>query len=325
MGSNAHQNGWRHAVGRVASAGGKPSAGMERHPAPPRRSAPLLAGLPDSPPACRLSAVIIAHNEEDRLGDCLRSLRDVADEILLVDDHSTDRTGEIAWFHGARILTRRFDRAARQMNFGIEAARGEWILIIDADERLSPALAEEIAAVLSRPAAHAAYDFPRQNVVFGRFLRYGGNYPDYNSARLFLRGRAWFEDQPVHARLIVEGSTGRLRGDLLHLTAPDLHHYLAKFNAYTSLEAERMESGGVRYSLTRMMLHSLAHLGYRLIVQCAFLDGAAGLQYVFLGFLYDIIRYLKLRERQRRRPQAASAAATSAQPMGNGAPYAYRR
>jgi len=288
-----------------------------------RQVAPLFAGLPDSPPVLRLSVVIITHNEEARIGECLRSVREIADEIVLVDDHSTDRTTGIARFYGARILTRSFDWAARQMNHGIEAARGRWILIIDADERLTPELAGEIRRILEQPPRHAGYYFPRRNVVFGQWLRHGGNYPDYNSARLFLRGMAWFEEEPVHARLLLQGSAGYLVGDLLHLTAPDLQHYFTKFNAYTSLEAERMERCGVHYSFARMMAHSLAHAGQRLIVRGAFLDGATGLQYVFLGFLYDLLRYLKLRERQlRRKQEQAGALAPSAIPPGD--PYAYR-
>lgn len=257
----------------------------------------------------RLTAVIIAHNEEARIADCLESIDGVADEILLVDDGSTDHTVAIAHSFGARVLTRPFDTAARQMNFGIQSAQGKWILIIDADERLTPELADEIRRTLDGPEAHQAYYFPRCNIVFGRWLRHGGNYPDYNSARLFLRGWAWFEDEPVHARLLLQGSAEYLRGQLLHLTAPDLDHYLGKFNPYTSFEAERMQRRDVRYSFPRMAGHALYHLLRRLVVQAAFLDGVEGLQYVFLGFMYDIIRYLKLRERQMRPSSLASASA----------------
>lgn len=255
----------------------------------------------------RLSAVIIAHNEEARLEDCLRSITGVVDEIVLIDDGSTDATVAIARSFGARVLTRPFDTAARQMNFGIRAARGQWILIIDADERLTRELADEIRQVLDAPEACQAYYFPRRNIVFGRWLRHGGNYPDYNSARLFLHGWAWFEDQPVHARLLLHGNAGYLRGQLLHLTAPTLEHYLGKFNAYTSFEAERMQNSGVRYSWLRMAGHALYHVVRRLVVQAAFLDGVAGLQYVFLGFMYDVIRYWKLRERQLRSPSSMAA------------------
>lgn len=255
-----------------------------------------------------LSAVVIAHNEEARIEDCLRSVTGIADEIVLVDDGSTDATVAIAHSFGARVLTRPFDTAARQMNFGIQSARGKWILIIDADERLTPELRDEIRQTLDEPERHQAYYFPRCNIVFGRWLSHGGNYPDYNSARLFLRGSAWFEDEPVHARLLLQGSAGYLRGPLLHLTAPGLDHYFGKFNAYTSFEAERMQSRGVRYSFPRMAGHALCHLLRRLVVQAAFLDGVEGLQYAFLGFLYDVIRYLKLRERQMRPPSLAAAA-----------------
>src|SRR5690348_13458869 len=137
-----------------------------------------------------LSVVVIARNEEARIEDCLRSLAGVADEIVLVDDGSTDRTVAIAESFGARVLSRAFDTAARQMNFGVRAARGRWILIIDADERLTPELAEEIRQTVDGPEVHQAYYFPRRNIVFGCWLRHGGNYPDYNSARLFLRGWA---------------------------------------------------------------------------------------------------------------------------------------
>ncbi len=265
----------------------------------------------------RLSAVIIAHNEAALIEDCLRSIAGVADEIVLVDDGSTDATAALARLMGARVLTRSFDTAARQMNFGIQSARGDWILIIDADERLSAELADEIRQTLDDPEPYQAYYFPRRNIVFGRWLRHGGNYPDYNSARLFRRGWAWFEDEPVHARLLLQGSAGYLRGQLLHLTAPNLERYLGKFNAYTSFEAERMQRHGVRYSFPRMAGHALYHLLRHLLVQAAFLDGAEGLQYVFLEFIYDIIRYLKLRERQMHPSSSPVASARNA--------HAYRR
>ena len=258
--------------------------------------APPPPGCSLQPAALRLASVTIVQNEALRLPDCLASLRGLVDEMIVVDGYSTDATLAVAAAFTPRVLLRHFDCAAHQMNFGIAQARADWVLVVDADERVPAPLAAEIRAVLARPTPHAAFMMPRANHVFGRWLRHGGNFPDYNAPRLFRRAHARFEAQPVHARLRVEGSCGRLATPLLHLGYPDLASYFAKFNRYTSWEAERMATAGERFRWRRMVAVTGGHLAERLVRRRADRDGVPGWIYLGLGGLYDLVRFLKLRE-----------------------------
>lgn len=262
----------------------------------------------ESPDRPRLSAVIITRDEERRLPACLACLRGVADEVIVVDDHSRDRTRRIAAGWGARIYSRHFDWSGRQMNYGLEQVRTPWVLIIDADERLSEELKREIDRVLREPGEYRGFFLPRQNHVFGRWLRHGGNYPDYNAVRLFHRGCGWFRDQPIHSPLDLDGRAGYLRGPLLHDSYRNLHEYYAKFNSYTSLEAEGMRRKGRRFSWIRMLGHAGGHFAQRLLWQSAYLDGWPGVVYCLLGLHYDLVRYWKLREHETGRQPAAGTA-----------------
>ncbi len=246
----------------------------------------------------QLSAVIITRDEERRLPACLDSLRGLADEMIVVDDHSRDRTRRIAADRSARIYARHFDWSARQMNYGLEQARAPWVLIIDADERLSDELKREIRTVLLDPGEYRGFFLPRQNHVFGRWLRHGGNYPDYNAVRLFRRGCGRFQDQPIHSPLELDGRAGYLRVPLLHDSYRNLHEYYSKFNSYTSLEAEGMRRKGRRFSWTRMLGIAGGHFARRLLWQSAYLDGWPGVVYCLLGLHYDLVRFWKLRERE---------------------------
>ncbi|MHB8734103.1 MAG: glycosyltransferase family 2 protein [Terriglobales bacterium] len=246
----------------------------------------------------RLASVTIVQNEAARLHDCLASLRGLVDEMIVVDGYSVDATLVTAAAFTRRIFLRHFDCAAHQMNFGVAQARADWVLIVDADERVPAALAEEIRGVLAAPPRHAAFMMPRANRVLGRWLRHGGNFPDYNAPRLFRRGQARFEPQPVHARLHVNGKCGRLATPLLHLSYPDMESYFAKFNRYTTWEAERMAAAGERFRWRRLATVTCGHAAQRLFRQRADRDGAAGWIYLGLGGLYDVVRYLKLRERE---------------------------
>ncbi len=252
---------------------------------------------PESRGRLQLSAVIITRDEERHLPACLDSLRGVADELIVVDDHSRDRTRPIAAAWGARIYARHFDWSARQMNYGLEQARAPWVLLIDADERLSDELKQEIRTVLLDPGGCRGFFLPRKNHVFGRWLRHGGNYPDYNAVRLFRRGCGRFRDQPIHSPLELDGRAGYLRAPLLHDSYRNLHDYYAKFNSYTSLEAEGMRRKGRHFSWPRMLTTAGGHFVRRLIWQSAYLDGWPGVVYCLLGLHYDLVRFWKLRER----------------------------
>ncbi|MCU0235456.1 MAG: glycosyltransferase family 2 protein [Acidobacteria bacterium] len=170
----------------------------------------------------KISAVIITYNEEDRLPDALASLREVADEIVVVDSHSTDRTVEIAREAGARVMQNRFEDYGQQKNFAMAQAGHEWVLNLDADERVSPDLQRAIAGLKEKdvPTGIAAFAIKRKTYYLGRWIRHSGWYPD-RKVRLFRKDAAAWQGR-VHERLDVRGAVARLDGAILHFTYRDI-------------------------------------------------------------------------------------------------------
>jgi glycosyltransferase involved in cell wall biosynthesis len=247
----------------------------------------------------KVSAVIITRNEEAMLADCLETVA-FADEIVVVDSRSSDRTVEIARAHGARVVvTADWPGFGRQKNRAVDAATGDWILSLDADERVTPELRDEILAVLASGDA-AAYEMPRLSNYCGRFMRHGGWWPDHVT-RLFRRGRARFSDDLVHERLIVEGETGRLRNHLLHFAFENLEEVLEKVNRYSSSGAEMAWSRGKTGSLSGAVLRGLWAFARTYFLKAGFLDGREGFMLAVSNAEGTYYRYLKLMLRGRQK------------------------
>ena len=226
-----------------------------------------------------LSVAIITLNEEAKLGKTLESLRGLADEIVVVDSGSTDRTLEIARAHGAKVFSESWKGYAAQKNSAIAQATGDWVLSLDADETVEPALAEEIRAVIGRTGDDGVHGYfiPRKNFFFGRWIRHGGFYPD-PKLRLFRRGTARFKERVVHESMEADGPTGRLRHALLHDAYPTLSGYLEVCNKYSTLSAEiAYGKGHRRFSLWNIVLRPWATFVYNYFFRLGFLDGKAGL------------------------------------------------
>ncbi len=212
----------------------------------------------------RLSVVLATYNEANNLGTCLASVRDLADEIIVVDGSSEDSTREIAQNFGAKI----FKVANHPMfhtnkQLAVDKATGDWVLQLDADEVVSPELKQEIKGVLRSAFSiqHSAFYIPRKNFFLGHWLRKGGQYPD-EVIRFFQKGKAKFPQKSVHEQLKVEGSIGHLTGHLLHYTAPTLDRYLTNSNRYTSLTAQALADRQVKLNLAqesglRVALHGI--------------------------------------------------------------------
>ncbi|HXZ84613.1 MAG TPA: glycosyltransferase family 2 protein, partial [Myxococcota bacterium] len=184
-----------------------------------------------------VSAVLVTRNAAAQLGACLESAA-FADEIVVVDSGSEDATREIAARHGARVVHKDWMGFGRQKQFAVEQARHDWVLCLDADERVSEALAASIAGALAAPVA-PVYRMARRNRFLGKWLAHGEGYPDW-SPRLFDRREARWSDDPVHEKVLFAFTPGTLAGDLLHDSAEDLEAYLAKQNRYTTLAAEEL-------------------------------------------------------------------------------------
>jgi glycosyltransferase involved in cell wall biosynthesis len=259
-------------------------------------------GATGAPPArATVSVILLTHNEAHRIEPCLRSL-DWVDEIVVVDSGSTDATLDLARRHGATIHTRALDDFAAQRNFAIDRARCDWILVVDADEEIPPGLRDEILTILGGQPAHAAWWVPRLNHLFGKPVRHGGQHPDLH-LRLFRRGRGRYAGQ-VHERVIVDGTSGRLRTPLLHRSTATLDEWLRKLSRYTDLEARELHRRGRRAGVLHLVAAPAATFVRSYVVQLGFLDGSTGFVASALGAWYVLVKYLKLRELQARAEDA---------------------
>lgn len=239
-----------------------------------------------------LSAVLIVNNEEANLATCLESVRDIADEIVVLDGGSTDRTVAIAREHGARIATRAFDDFGRQKQAALELATGEWILSLDADERVTPPLARAIARVVRDVNAADGYWVRRTMVYLGKRLRYGGAGSEW-ILRLARRERAHFAPLPVHEHLIVDGRTDRLAGALDHIKYRALREHIDTINRYTELAARRKGEAGRRFSVLHVMRIPWEMFS-RLVLRLGILDGRAGIIHAAMAAFYAFVQYAKL-------------------------------
>ena len=244
----------------------------------------------------RLSAVIITRDAADQLPACLESVR-FADEILIVDSGSRDATREVAGRHHARFLHQDWLGSGKQKQFAVDRAAHDWVLCLDADERVSPELAHRIQDALRAPGFFA-YDMPRCNRFMGRWLRHGEGYPDPN-LRLFHRSHARWSEDPIHEHVVTIEPVGRLDGDLLHETESTLAQYLDKQNRYTTLQAQRLHAQGRRAGAARLLLSPLARFVKFYFLRLGFLDGLPGLVHITIGCHNSFMKYAKLMQLSR--------------------------
>lgn len=240
-----------------------------------------------------LSVVTITLNEAHRLERC-RASTSWADEWVVVDSGSSDGTSELARSLGARVLERPFDNFSSQWNYAAEQARGDWVLVLAADEQVSPDLRQEIEAVLRSADGPICYAMPRRNVLFGRWLRHGGQYPDW-SFRLFRRGTArWVGD--IHEQLSYDGAAGRLQGPLAHHSFATLTEWVQKMDRQTSQEAQFALQAGQAASILDITVRPLYWFVRMYAGRRAFLDGWPGLLHSICSAVCIFFRYAKLRE-----------------------------
>ena len=243
-----------------------------------------------------LSVVIVTKNAASQLAACLDSAS-FADEMLVIDSGSSDGTAELAAQRGARVMQKEWLGFGRQKQFAVEAARHDWVLCLDADERVSEPLRAGILAALATPAARA-YAMARCNRFMGRWLRHGEGYPDW-SLRLFDRRHARWSDDPVHEKVLTEAPVTRIGGDLLHDSAETLESYLNKQNRYTSLQAEALFKAGTRAGVAQLLLSPLLRFAKFYFLRLGFLDGTAGLVHIAIGCRNSFHKYAKLMALQR--------------------------
>ena len=254
-----------------------------------------------------LTAVLITLNAADRLEDCLASVA-FCDEIVVVDAGSDDATVVIAERHAARVIRSEWRGFGPQKQFAVDQASHDWVLCIDADERVSDRLRESICAVL--PATEgsprgaptlATYRLSRCNKFMGRYLKHGEGYPDW-CLRLFDRRRARWSDDPVHEKVIATGEVGSLPGDLLHESAESLDAYLAKQNRYSTIAAEAALAQGRRATVAHLLLSPLLRFAKFYFFRLGLLDGLPGLVHILVGCGASFAKYAKMLAFQRNSP-----------------------
>jgi len=241
-----------------------------------------------------ISAVLITHNEAENLPDCLASLQDWVDEIVVVDNHSSDDTVRIAQQHGANVLqTPDWPGFGLQKNRALDLATCDWVLSIDADERVTPELMAEIQSILATEPMLTAYEIPRLSWYCGKFIRHAGWRPDF-VLRLFERDSARFSDDLVHERVVPTGNVGQLKHALLHYSYRNFSQVLHKVNAYSSASAQQAFASRKRSSVAGALGHGAWAFFRTYVLRAGFLDGSHGLALSISNAQTSYYKYLKL-------------------------------
>ncbi len=239
-----------------------------------------------------ITAIILTKNEARHVAECIVSLR-WADRVLVFDSHSDDDTPALARAAGADVAQRPFDNYAAQRNAALDAVTTDWVFFVDADERATPALAEEIRRVIAERPENGWY-VPRHNYIFGRLTLGAGWYPDYQF-RLLRHGRARYV-RPVHELGEVDGATGYLANPLIHYNYRDVAHFHAKQRAYVEHDATILRDGGVRPKPRNYVLQPLRQFIWRFITLRGYRDGLHGLRLsLYMGY-YEWRKYRRLGE-----------------------------
>ena len=249
-----------------------------------------------------LSVAIITLNEEQNISRTLTSVQ-WADEMIVVDSGSTDRTADIARSFGAQVIEHPWQGFAAQKNFAISLCSGAWTLTLDADEELSPELQHEIQTLLASNPTTDAFYLRRRNLFLGRWIKRGSFYPDAK-LRLFRRGAAKFEDRPVHETITFTGPTATLHHDLIHHAYPTLSTYIEHMDRYSTLGAEvlikkgRTSASPFAFAWDVLLLPVLS-FKWNYIARGGFLDGREGLLLHLYHAVYTSWKYAKAWERTR--------------------------
>lgn len=241
----------------------------------------------------RLSVVIITKDEEQNIEACLESVK-WADEIVIVDSLSTDKTVEISRKYTDKVFLRAFTTYDEQRNFGNQQASCPWILALDADERVTPALKEEIQRAI-REGTRDGYWIPRLDYMFGKMVRHGGWYPQYH-LRLYRKDAAKWVGA-VHEKVVLNGKVGYLKNPLLHYSHLTISNFIQKLDRYTSLEAEQLYAQGKRTNILKMFFWPLVVFAYKYFYRLGFLDGIHGLVLATSLAYYHFVKHAKLWEK----------------------------
>jgi len=252
-----------------------------------------------------LSVVLATFNEDKNIKECLKSAKKIADEIIVVDGSSEDKTREMAKALGAKVF-----RVPNRLMFhknkqlAVDKAEGKWVLQLDADERLTKELRKEISEKVNNDSSYAGFYLPRKNWFLGRFLTKGGQYPDY-VIRLFLNGKGRFPAKSVHEQIKIKGRVGYLKHPLIHLADPDFGRYLERFNRYTSLDANDLYKKNKKpdfwFGIQSFLIKPFHWFALTYFRHKGFVDGFPGFVFALFSSLRFPVSFLKLWELNRKR------------------------
>lgn len=241
-----------------------------------------------------ISVVVIMKNEEHNVEQCLSSVS-WADEIIIVDDHSADRTVELAKKFTDKIFSRKMDIEGAHRNYAYSLAKNNWVLSIDADERVSPELAEELRLLFKQPIKDIVFAIPVKTYLGKRWIKYGGWYPA-SKVRLLDKRTVRYEEKGVHPRIIYHGSCGHLKGDILHYSYRNFHDFFETLNNQTTAEAKKWFEEKRKVGCFKAFRKCTSRFLRYYIVEQGFRDGLIGFMAAWGGGFYQIMTYVKLWE-----------------------------
>jgi glycosyltransferase involved in cell wall biosynthesis len=240
-----------------------------------------------------LTVVVLTKNEEACIAECLDSVK-WADEVIVVDDESTDRTVEIVRRYTDKVFIKKMDVEGRHRNWAYAQAGNKWVLSLDADEKVTGELKREITVAITS-ADSVAFSIPLRNYIGQYWVRYGGWYPAAK-VRLFKKDKFRYEEAEVHPRVFIEGSCGHLKSDIIHKGYPDLEHFLNSINRQSTLEAIKWINTSRKMSLARALWRVTDRFFRRYIRKKGYKDGLYGFIIAYFDSLYQILSYAKYRE-----------------------------
>jgi glycosyltransferase involved in cell wall biosynthesis len=245
----------------------------------------------------KISAVLATYNEEENIFDCINSLKQFADEIVVVDGNSSDRTAEIAAKMNAKVITTTNKKMFHtNKNMAIDAAKNPWIFLVDADERVSESLANEIKEKITASPKEEGFYVPRRNWFLGGFLKKGGAYPD-SVIRLFKKGKGRLPEITVHEQVEIEGKVGKLKNDILHLADPSFSRYILRANRYTDETAAKLEKENPGRKTTDLIYYCLikpAFTFFKIYIRHrGYADGFRGFVWAFFSSAHYFFAYVK--------------------------------
>lgn len=240
----------------------------------------------------KISAVIIAYNDEPNMRACLESIT-WADEIVVVDSHSSDRTADIAKEYTSKVFQHDFCGFGRLRNESMEHATHDWIFSLDSDERATPEVEIEVRRLVTTTGAADAYFTPRKNFFLGRWIQHSGFYPDYRQPQLYRKRAMRYREDVVHEGFDVDGRIGYMTQPVLQYPFRNIDHYLAKMDRYSDLMAQRMLDQGRRFRAHQLVTHPFFTFFKMYVGRSGWRDGTPGLILAGLYGYYTFIKYAK--------------------------------